>query len=414
MKRIVYVTFAILMALTSCSDDNGGSNERRDIPLSRSEEEINDAQMDFSFRLINSMAKENRSENWVISPFTSFVNLSILANGANDEIRDEFVSVLGFPEGATIEDVNNYNRKLLREIPTLDRTTSLSILNSNWVSDKCTLVDGFADITNKYYGAPVTSVSFNDMLTNSANPFNQWVSNNLGTPYMMKHTLADVFSITSSIMKFKSEWKIKFNKDNTKPADFHNYSGEMVSVDMMAQTQADGADHYYSDEADVLCLYFGNYSFCVYFFLPEKDINEFVEEFTAGKFKNLKYDRRTQKFNIKIPKFNITFDADLTPNLLQLGLEKTVNGEMKGKFSRFYKYDVVVNQETILTNSLVNFGIDEDGGEIKVVTSTQTGGITANPGPTEELDFTVDRPFFYLVTESSTNSILAAGTVYNF
>lgn len=412
MKRIIYGTFAILMALTSCSDDNGGSNERRDIPLSRSEEEIKDAQMDFSFRLINSMAKKNRTENWVISPFTSFVNLSLLANGANDEIRDEFVSVLGFPEGATIENVNNYNRKLLRELPTLDRKTSLSIANSNWVSDRCTLVDGFADITNKYYEAPVSQISFEGLLTDYDNPYNKWVSGQIGVPYLMGQSLPEVLSITSSILKFKGEWVSKFNKDKTKKEEFHNYSGETVLVDMMNQVKAHIASHYYSDEADVLRMSFGNISYSIYMFLPEMDINEFVAEFTAEKFKNLKYDTSTKEFILKIPRFNITSDADLTPNLLEMGLVKTIGGNIKGKFSRFYKAAGGSDKESILHSTLVNFGIDEDGAEIKAVSETPSGYLTS-PGPLEVLYFTLDRPFFYIVTERSTNTILAAGTVYN-
>lgn len=412
MKKMIIAGCLLLGLTTACSNEGGNNidNPRRDIPLSRSEAELKDAQMDFSFRLINTMGAKNETENWVISPFTSFVNLSILANGANDEIRDEFVSVLGFPKDATIEDVNNYNKKMLGELPALDRKTSFSLASSNWISDECKLVDGFAEVTNEYYDAPVTSVSFKDIRTNPSNPFNQWVSDRIGMPFILDETLTDIYSITASVLNFKSEWSVKFDKRDTDYRSFHNYSGRTVQVLTMKGIKG---SHYYSDEADALRLPFGNGSYSMYIFLPENDINEFVSGFTAEKFRNLTYDEMTRSVHLELPKFEIKYNANLTSNLEKMGLVKTISGEGNGKFSRFYEPVFSKYKDTILHSSLVNFGIDEDGGEVKVAVTTQSGLATA-PGPVEHLDFIVDRPFFYMVIENSTNSVIAAGTVYDF
>lgn len=412
MKKLLTASL-MLLALAGCSDDNGsGNNEIKKIELSRSEQDLNEAQTDFSFRLINSVGTDRKTENWVISPYTSFVNLSMLANGADDKLVGEFISVLGFPEEATLEDVNNYNKKLLEILPALDLRTKIIISNSNWVDENCTPVEEFAAITGEYYNAPLNVASLMDLKTNPNNPVNKWFSAKLEQPYMLKDVMDNLYSITANIIKFKGEWAYKFKKENTVIRNFTNYFGGKKSVPTMVNLFDKGFKHYYSDEVDVLSLEFGNGSYNMVVFLPENDLNDFISGFTAEKFRNLSVDYLASMANIYLPKFSFSYDINLTENLSDMGLKETVNGPWGGKFYKFYTLEKKSDFESILHNTYVSFGIDEEGGEVKALGSTQTGNVIS-PGPSSVVDFKVDRPFFFMIVESQTSTVLAAGAVYD-
>ena len=86
--------------ITSCNEDDGLSSatqERKDIVLSRSEEQITNENVKFAFSLFNKVNElEKEKNNWMISPFSASVALSMIANGADGNTLAELQDAMGF------------------------------------------------------------------------------------------------------------------------------------------------------------------------------------------------------------------------------------------------------------------------------------------------------------------------------
>jgi len=333
----------------------------------------------------------------------------MIANGVNDETFPEFVRTLCFPDGTTIEDINTYNKKMISELTSLDNQTDLVIMNANWLSNKCQLVEGFSEIAEEYYNAPVRIVSLDGLYSDQQHPVNQWFSQNLGKPYMLSDRIDVPFSVSPNIMKFKGSWAEKFNVKNTANREFTNYSGTVTSVPTMSNTFASKFEHYFSNDCDVLQLHYGNSSYSLKIFLPENDITEFISSFNSEYYSNLTHDRSSMEANVKLPKFSLQWEGNLDNQLRAMGLDKVLKLN-PGTFSKFYTAPDNEN-ELMKHSTCVAFNVDEEGAEIKTVSTSQTGDVLS-PGPARSVDFNVNRPFFFMVVENSTNTIIAAGAVY--
>ena len=74
MKKKFLLLLGFVAFLTSCNSDEGGSNvakERKDIILSRAEEQLADESMDFAFRLFQQVNNTEKKSNWMISPLSA-------------------------------------------------------------------------------------------------------------------------------------------------------------------------------------------------------------------------------------------------------------------------------------------------------------------------------------------------------
>lgn len=114
MKKILLPFMMLLfMSLMACSDDNDASvtpNDRKDIVLSRSETQMATENVKFAFALFNKMNElETEKPNWMVSPFSASVALSMIANGTDGNTLTELQNVLGLND-FSLEEMNEYNQ----------------------------------------------------------------------------------------------------------------------------------------------------------------------------------------------------------------------------------------------------------------------------------------------------------------
>lgn len=81
----------------------------KSIELTKAEREISAKSKTFAFNLF-AQAIENNTENIGLSPLSATYALSMAANGAAGETRQEIIDVLDF-KNFTISDINEYNSK---------------------------------------------------------------------------------------------------------------------------------------------------------------------------------------------------------------------------------------------------------------------------------------------------------------
>ena len=104
---------------------------------------------DFAFRFFQKVnASETEQDNWMVSPLSASMALGMITNGAAGNTLAEMKAALGFSE-ANVDEMNDYYRHLLSELPDLDNTTQLGLANLKIVRQGLyrSLPDYFCEVT---------------------------------------------------------------------------------------------------------------------------------------------------------------------------------------------------------------------------------------------------------------------------
>jgi len=410
-KSIILATIPVLL-LAACDDspedkvvDNGeDSNPRQTISLTRTQEEIRDSQNEFAFSLINNFAEVASGHNWVISPLSCFVNLSMISNGANDAIFGEFRRALHYPDNATADDINGYCRMMLEELPALDKLVDISVVNGNFLNEKCPLTDGYDEIMREYYNAPVQMVNLDYYgITDPNHPLNRWFSSNLPEGYDYKYVpMGDkICSVSPTIMHFYGKWETPFEKSRTENREFTNYNGEKTQVPTMNNFES--YFHCNNAEFELVSLPYGNGAYSLRIFLPHGDLTQFLRNVT---YEKINVRGLYKEILLFMPKFGVRNRNNLNGILGKMGFDKVLNPDNENNFSRFFTNTIGKGEFSIDSDVMIN--VDEDGTEAVAVIDSQIGGAIAGT----PIKMCIDRPFFFMLEENSTHAVIAAGAVY--
>lgn len=399
-KTFVFGLFAAAAVLQSCSSDEpGGNTPRRDIEVSRSEQEVIDKHQEFAFTLFNK-GLENRGENVAYSPFSISTVLSMTANGTEGEMQREILDALDFKSTEQLDVMNSCAQLLLRELPTLDKSTTFMSSQSVWTADGMTLNGGFRKACADFYGASFGSYATAD---DGATAINEWVSRNTNGAIKDAVSPKDMGKIAIvNATYFKGQWMDQFKKENTRRLAFTNYDGSRDIVDMMSGSK----DHYAywdNDELQMARLPYGNGSISMYVVLPAegKTAADVFAGMNREKWTQLKESMVPCTVNLKMPRFGFQTSNDIKETLRRLGINKLWD-EATGAMT-----DSEVVMKKFLHN--VRIIVDEEG-TVAAASSSAIGGFLS-PGPGEVVEMNCNRPFVCLIEEQSTGAILFIGAV---
>ena len=110
---------AALCILGSCSSDepsDGGSNEFLPIKLDTNQKTIVDRNSRMAVEILDDMAAVT-DKNEFISPLSLNMVLSMLANGAEGETREQILKLLSMEDGASLAELNELNKTIVSRLP---------------------------------------------------------------------------------------------------------------------------------------------------------------------------------------------------------------------------------------------------------------------------------------------------------
>ena len=111
------------------------------------------------------------------------------------------------------------------------------------------------------------------------------------------------------------------------------------------------------------------------------------------------------KVNLSVPKFDVASTTDLSEGLKNMGVTKVFQ-EMEAEFTNLTSDVPIYLSEA---NQSVRVQIDEQG--VKAAVYLERPGAGAAQPPEEIIDFILDRPFLFVITNK--NIPLFAGCVNN-
>ena len=365
---------------------------------------------DFAFRFFQQInASEKEYSNWMVSPLSASMALGMITNGASGNTLAEMKATLGFSE-ASIDEMNAYYRRLLTELPDLDNTTQLRLANSIWINQDFEVKSPFVDVNKQMYDAKVSNLDFSSPKAPST--INNWCSDKTHgriTEVIQEISPAAKMFLLNALY-FKGIWQedYKFDKAKTQDEDFTNADGSVTKVKMMNQTNSYAFN--YNDYFWMAKFNYGNCAYSMTILLPDTDhtLEECLEAMTAENWKKWNKDWTLRTLIVKMPRFEMEYNKSLIEDMKALG--------MKDAFDPFLADFSNISDQILFLDLLKQFTylrVDEEGTEAAAVT---IGGMVeaAPPPSTGPVEFFLNRPFVFMINETSTGTVLFMGKVTKF
>lgn len=398
-----------ICVIPSCSNDDNSfvfsdddmDNTRKEISLSRVEQELVNQCNDFAFRLLQTTNENVDKEQIVLSPLSTSFALAMVANGAIGLTQQEIIEALGFT-GFSIDEMNNYSQKILKELGNLDKTSTVNIANSIWLNKDFSPLSSYKKVIEEYYEAEVKTVDFNSDKT--LNQINKWCSDKTDgcIPSLLNGLDPTMQMMLINTLYFKGSWENSFNQEDTYRGTFTTSSGSQ-QVDFMTST------HYYSymmnENMTVLEIPYGNKAFTMNVLLPREgySIDECLSELNNSQWLLLQDNRTSGKIEIHLPKLKIEWKNELAFILELLGVKRAFTET--ADFSGLSKNPMSISS----VHQTNYFSVDEKGTEAASATRIEMIGDVI--GGVNPKIICVNRPFLFILQEKSTGSILYIGKV---
>ena len=389
---------------TSCGNSLGvGDNPFEPIVLTQEQGAMVESGNLFAFSL-QEQVEMKEAGNYIISPLSLQFILGMLVNGADPDVAEEILSVMGF-ETTDEAAVNEFCRRLIRELPQLDKLTSVTTARSILVSQDITLKTTYTEKVRSNYLALAESVDFSKS-AEVRKKVNNWCSQNTNGMIQEMVTEEDDLRGLSAILLdatwFRGIWTVKFDKNNTEKGDFIREDGTKITAKYMKKESQ--YPFLVSESFSAVKLPYGNEAYSMIVVLPNNGgrVKDMLAILKQKEIKSLKFDAN-HNVDLWLPMFDISSTVDYKDYLVKLGMEKA----FPGSYSRMFEND---SPELSLVRQKSAIHIDETGTEAASVTEAQFR--YSSPGtPVQPVveTFHADHPFLFMITEKSTGAILFSG-----
>ena len=419
MKQLIYVVFAVLL-LASCSSDEPTQapaipTPAEPIELSRSEQEIIDAQKDFAIDFFKKVyGQELPNHNILVSPLSMSMALSMASNGAEGETLAEIANVLGF-RPTELQSLNSLNKTLLDKLPSVDPTAKVSVANSFWRNQGRNANSDFSKRLLENYKA--TAYSTNLHSKEGALDINAWIEKATDgkIPELLNQGINADFALCNALY-FEGKWTLPFKESQTVRGTFYNSNGTQSGVYMMGQDEyfdcylevGDDEKHYsdMSNGSAIVRMEYGNGAYAMTFVMPRKDLalSEFVSGMTVSDMASWEEKLNEKKIDVRIPRFECEYGKDdYSEELKSMGIVKA--------FTSGAEFPNILDINQILGAPVQKCIIKVDESGTKAASATVIPGMDGDVW----LDYVVfNHPFMYYISEQSTGAILFMGCVNAF
>lgn len=354
----------------------------------------------------------DKSENYMFSPLSIKMALSLAANGAEGETLKEIAEV------AEIYDVNEYNEKakaLIAEYADA-KSVSLNVANSIWINkDESTknFADTYKMTLKDFYGAEAGEVTNK----NAVKTINDWVNDKTNGKIAEIINTPDFWAALVNAVYFKGGWQDEFWESATAEDDFQNADGTVGKAMYMKNIYSYG---YYSDEnTTIVNIPYKNTVHEVNengevtnFHRDDMDISMYVMMTNAeSKVAELETWHglgmiKPQRVELYLPKFKIETSIKLNDILQNAGIVRAFdkyNAQFEKMFDKRDEYNMYI--DSVLHKTYID--VDEKGTEAAAVTAIMMAGAASAPKEPKVVKF--DKPFTFIIRDNQNEEILFMG-----
>lgn len=402
ISNTLILAFIAAMFSTSCKKNSDDNLPKDPVPIQMNASQVSvvNNSNSFAFDIFrNVVESEQAGKNIMISPLSISVALSMTANGAAGETRTAMLEGLR-SGGLTVDEINTAYKELVKALLSVDKRVLISIANSVWTEKHFKAKQAFIDVLEDFYSAQAKPFDVTDPGAKDA--INKWIEDNTNglIKKMIEGIEPDEIMFLINAIYFKGMWKDQFDKDATVNENFSKAAGNSVQVPMMKRK----GDYKIYQGQDLVMAEFpygqGNYVMDVILPSTAGGVDEAIKNLTPDSFGQMVAGLSSRETEVSFPRFKYGYKKELNDILTEMGMGPAFNN---GDFSNIadapLEISRVLHQAFIETN--------EEGTEAAAATVV---GIRLTSMPMI-FELRLDRPFCYIIRETSTNAILFMGRV---
>ena len=340
---------------------------------------------------------QDKESNVFFSPTSIFTAFAIAYEGAKDNTATEMENVFGFESDESKRRIGFADMQ--KQLNMKQQNNTISLANALWIAENFEVLPEYADTAKAYYDSEVEPVSFASK-EKGVDLINSWVDEK--THGKIKKIFEELDPATELVITnaiyFKGIWEDPFDKTKTTVGDFHVTSDATVQVPMM-QSKTSFPNVAVNDLVQIVELPYEGENFSMLVLLPrDVDGMESLEEsLSADSLDKWKEEMNTMKTKVYMPKFKLETEYDLKSVLQEMGIHDAfANADFTGISNSGLYIEKATHKAFVEVN--------EEGTEA----AAATGMSMTVSGP---FDFTVDRPFIFIIQDNETGQILFMGKI---
>jgi serpin B len=419
---IIFTSLLLVFLLTGCfsyrfsrlSQYGNSSNSSGDLHeiyadsdhlANQIDPELVDSMNRFTFNLYQELSQEDES-NIFISPFSISTALTMLYNGVDGVTKEEMQQVLEL-NNMDLDAINDTYQKLMLSLLRADANVKLNVANSVWIRDEFIPKEAYIETLKEYFFAEVFTENFKTRET--VNAINNWIDTTTDgmIDEMIEKIDPETVMYLINAIYFKGHWTHPFDEKFTQKELFH--MGETSSdVDMMHQFE--DLNFFYNDDLLGVELPYGRERLSMYAFVPRdgQDLNQIFQTLDYDSFGYFFQEFNAfQNVEVKLPKFRVEYGIkELKDVLMTMGIEEVFE-EGKANLSKIGDRLFV---DSVSHKAIIE--VNEKGSEAAAATVIDIKTESAVIRETNiEPIFIADEPFFFVIRDKYTNTILFMGKV---
>ena len=334
------------------------------------------------------------TENVLWSPANAAIGLAMLAELTGGSSREQLLELLGSDDLTDLRagisalwETVYYQYKGGKE--------SCALANSLWLKNGLRWEEETMDNLSYFHYASVYQGNLGSKSANRA--ISQWLNDNTGG---MLRSAADSIRLDPqtvlalySTLYLQSKWVDEFNASRNTGGTFSAPDGDR-SVTFMNKP-LEQMNYYWGSTFGAVSL--GLKNGCrMWFILPDEGLSP-EDVIKDGEYLDMLLDTgwsrsKDMKVNLSVPKFDVSQSRDLKEGLQNMGLTDIFSLET----SDFSAITSATPVFITAANQAVRVQIDEQG--VKAAAYIELPGAGAAAPPEEIIDFVLDRPFLFVIT----------------
>lgn len=417
VKTKIALTAVIIAALflagiifpIGCAKDSGAavsmpvvSDERSDELADKVDTNLVSSNTRFAFNIFGRLISEDSGQNVFISPLSILLALAMTYNGAVGDTNLAMADAMEF-SGMDMGELNQGFSDLMVSILNGDPRVEINIANSIWPRLGFNPKEDFIEINEKYYSSEVKELDFSD--PGAVDTINGWIED--ATEQKIKKMLTeispDVVMYLINAIYFKGDWTYPFSEEATRDEDFNLEDGSTKKVPMMNM-----AEHFQYGQGDnfgILRLPYGQEKFSMYMLLPDEGVavDSIIEGLDSGTWEEIRSGMSGMEVRLMMPKYKMEYGVKLLNDVLtDLGM-----GIAFGPEADFSGINPDIFISKVMHKAVIE--VNEEGSEAAAATVVE---MAESAMPAEEIvEFIVDHPFFFVIADDRSGSILFMGKV---
>ena len=371
------------------------------IALTKADGQIRDASNASGLDIFSRLYAVRNGKDVSFSPLSLSLAFAMAAEGAEGETYKQMAGAFGWGD-ASKEDLGAFYKKMIEGLVKADPKVSFTSSNSLWTAKDFAVKDAYKKTLADCFAAESYQVDFTAAAT--LDKINKWCSDKTDgkIPQMLQQLDPATRMMLINALLYKAPWATEWTVEKNRA---FRGAGAVSKKDYLHAEKSFG----YADlgDCEAASLAYGNGAYEMVVFLPKEGRTvEGILPLVKDKAGSLILPTRTVE--VYLPMFSTEYST-----------ESALPAILKAKgvrlaFSDAADFSGISDAEAVMISQVlqkVKIDVTEKGTEFAAVTVIGYVNSAMPTTPPQKIVFDADRPFVYMIRETSTNAILLIGTL---